>query len=828
MVTGSGSRPHACRLRALEPRADRPAERLVLRVRLGGGEQRVEPARPHLDVVVEEAQQLARGGVDRGVAGDVDARAARRARRSGRRGRVDEPLASPGRPGRPRRRRSRRRARPPAAPRRRARPRGSRGGGGSGSRSRRAAPCARSSARLCARRDPAAAQPLPPPGRRGAGGRGPRVADPRAPRRGRRGARARLGRARQPPRGARAAARRAGARRRSRTPSGARGARVVHAHNVNPTFGWRALAAAREAGARVVLHLHNYRLVCAVGTVLHARRGLHALPRPQHAARACGSTAAAARARSRPPTRAGLALWQRRLARAGGRVRRPERVRAAAACASSARRSATARTCVGSVQREFADALAPPPSGRVRARRRPAHAREGLRRRDRGVPRGRPAARDRRRRPAGGRAARARRRRRRALHGRARRRPSSRALRARRRRRRSCRRATRRSSRSPRSRRWPPALPAVAAALRRADRGRARGGPATRPATSTRSPTRLRALWRDAEAGERALAVVRERCAPEAVAAAAARALRGAATPRPPPGCERHAPSASSLPVLASSRVSAPSRRRAREQKKGIWGPVRVDGVSQFPIYRELGAGVYHTSLLVGQGRDVGGPSGRATRSTPPTTGRPRSTTRSRGRRSRDRGRADGQGHAGVGPTAAGRRPGPDAPTRLRRLHGRDGQALPVGPLLGVWGAVPPGELHPLPANTPPGSRSTRADVPRRIATRGCWTTIRRDQAGQPSAAPASSAATRSRFGDIGPRQLDQEPPCRPAGHRGWTCMATILFARATPRPRSRALLPRHCRDFSDLDDMTRLDRPLPWLHARGAGVSGSGSASTR
>src|SRR5690349_15916548 len=44
------------------------------------------------------------------------------------------------------------------------------------------------------------------------------------------------------------------------------GARVVHAHNVHPTFGWRALAAARSAGARVVLHLHNYRLVCAVGT----------------------------------------------------------------------------------------------------------------------------------------------------------------------------------------------------------------------------------------------------------------------------------------------------------------------------------------------------------------------------------------------------------------------------------------------------------------------------------------------------------------------------------------------------------------------------------
>jgi glycosyltransferase involved in cell wall biosynthesis len=41
------------------------------------------------------------------------------------------------------------------------------------------------------------------------------------------------------------------------------GARVVHAHNVNPAFGWRALAAARAEGARVVAHLHNYRLVCA-------------------------------------------------------------------------------------------------------------------------------------------------------------------------------------------------------------------------------------------------------------------------------------------------------------------------------------------------------------------------------------------------------------------------------------------------------------------------------------------------------------------------------------------------------------------------------------
>src|SRR5437660_11450502 len=63
----------------------------------------------------------------------------------------------------------------------------------------------------------------------------------------------------------------------------AAGARVVHAHNLQPAFGWRALAAARAAGARTVLHLHQYRLVCAIGvsftrgadcTRCHGRRTL--------------------------------------------------------------------------------------------------------------------------------------------------------------------------------------------------------------------------------------------------------------------------------------------------------------------------------------------------------------------------------------------------------------------------------------------------------------------------------------------------------------------------------------------------------------------------
>lgn len=40
---------------------------------------------------------------------------------------------------------------------------------------------------------------------------------------------------------------------------------VVHAHNMQPLIGPRGLKAARDAGARVVLHLHNARLFCAIG-----------------------------------------------------------------------------------------------------------------------------------------------------------------------------------------------------------------------------------------------------------------------------------------------------------------------------------------------------------------------------------------------------------------------------------------------------------------------------------------------------------------------------------------------------------------------------------
>lgn len=89
------------------------------------------------------------------------------------------------------------------------------------------------------------------------------------------------------------------------------GARVVHAHNLNTSLGWRALAAARAAGARTILHLHNYRIVCAVGTCFtHGAdctrcHGRDTLPGIRLNCRGTGAEAAV--------YGAALALWQRRL-----------------------------------------------------------------------------------------------------------------------------------------------------------------------------------------------------------------------------------------------------------------------------------------------------------------------------------------------------------------------------------------------------------------------------------------------------------------------------------------------------------------------------------
>ena len=89
-------------------------------------------------------------------------------------------------------------------------------------------------------------------------------------------------------------------------------ARIVHAHNLLPGLGWRALAAARGAGARVVLHLHNYRLVCAVGTCVDPSgadctrcHGRDTLPGARLNCRGSAPEAVT--------YAAALALWQRRL-----------------------------------------------------------------------------------------------------------------------------------------------------------------------------------------------------------------------------------------------------------------------------------------------------------------------------------------------------------------------------------------------------------------------------------------------------------------------------------------------------------------------------------
>src|ERR1039458_380393 len=90
------------------------------------------------------------------------------------------------------------------------------------------------------------------------------------------------------------------------------GARVLHAHNLNPTLGWRALAAARAAGARGVLHLHQYRMGWAIGVCFTRGaectrcHGRDTLPGIRLNCRANLPEAAA--------YGASLALWQRRLA----------------------------------------------------------------------------------------------------------------------------------------------------------------------------------------------------------------------------------------------------------------------------------------------------------------------------------------------------------------------------------------------------------------------------------------------------------------------------------------------------------------------------------
>ncbi len=131
------------------------------------------------------------------------------------------------------------------------------------------------------------------------------------------------------------------------------GARVVHAHNTAPTLGWRALAAARAAGARVVLHLHNYRLVCAVGTCFTQGEdctrchGRNTLPGLRLNCRGGSRAESAAYA-------AGLALHQRRLVANADAIVVPSAFALARLLELGAPLGGKARV-LGSVQRTFAE-----------------------------------------------------------------------------------------------------------------------------------------------------------------------------------------------------------------------------------------------------------------------------------------------------------------------------------------------------------------------------------------------------------------------------------------------------------------------------------------
>src|SRR4051794_15971278 len=336
--------PAGAQPRALEPGPDRPAEDLVPGRRVHAGEHRVQPAGPDLHVVVEEADELALGRVQRRVARGVEpARGAvgeiARAEARGEGGGLGvvrvvlhhEDLAPA---GGGLRRHGGERDREIGAP--------APGGEADRGRDRHAAP------RLCGVILQLHHRYRHPGGEERAVadlawlirtelGEDVEVLERQSDAAGR--GRAALGLL-------------AGGLRPGEVAEAVRrsGARVVHAHNVHPTLGWRALAAAREAGARVVLHLHNYRLVCAVGTCFthgedctrcHGRD-----TRPGVRLNCRGSLPEAV------TYAAGLSLWQRRLTDAADALVVPsefalDRLRALGAPVDGAR-------VLPSVQREIA------------------------------------------------------------------------------------------------------------------------------------------------------------------------------------------------------------------------------------------------------------------------------------------------------------------------------------------------------------------------------------------------------------------------------------------------------------------------------------------
>jgi hypothetical protein len=51
------------------------------------------------------------------------------------------------------------------------------------------------------------------------------------------------------------------------------------------------------------------------------------------------------------------------------------------------------------------------------------------------------------------------------------------------------------------------------------------------------------------------------------------------------------------LALVLAALIAAPAASAHFSRKKAIWGPVQVNGVSQFPIYHDLGVGIYEDKL---------------------------------------------------------------------------------------------------------------------------------------------------------------------------------------------------------------------------------------
>ena len=55
---------------------------------------------------------------------------------------------------------------------------------------------------------------------------------------------------------------------------------------------------------------------------------------------------------------------------------------------------------------------------------------------------------------------------------------------------------------------------------------------------------------------------------------------------------------ASAIVILVLAVLGTPGASAAPSVKKAIWGPAQVNGKSQFPIYGDLGVGIYQWRLV--------------------------------------------------------------------------------------------------------------------------------------------------------------------------------------------------------------------------------------